>query len=209
MGKVRWTTEAEFWLHDIHDYIARDNPAAAQRTVELIYKKAEILEEFREMGHLDRPRSGEAVRILLWQRTAGLLAGRGRPGPPPHSSPSLAGEAVFGSPRASFQVIINTFLKVSPWFKGAISIFMGAPEAGWISITSPTNDSYRWRTSAMSPMGIEEVLPALWYITRRSVRMAASVPLNTHTPRITTPATVRKARRPQPTRKALAMGFLG
>lgn len=66
MGKVRWTTEAERWLHDVHDYIAQDNPAAAQRTVERIYKKAEILEEFPEIGHLYRPRGGEAVRILLY-----------------------------------------------------------------------------------------------------------------------------------------------
>lgn len=66
MGKVRWTTEAELWLRDIHDYIAHDNPAAAQRTVERIYRKAEILKRYPEIGHLYRPASAEPVRILLY-----------------------------------------------------------------------------------------------------------------------------------------------
>jgi toxin ParE1/3/4 len=46
MGKVRWTAEAERWLHDIHDYIAQDNPAAAQRTVLGIGEKAKLLAHF-------------------------------------------------------------------------------------------------------------------------------------------------------------------
>lgn len=33
MGRVRWTSEAEIWLRDIHDYIARDSPTAARRTI--------------------------------------------------------------------------------------------------------------------------------------------------------------------------------
>lgn len=66
MGQVRWTTEAELWLRDIHDYIAQDNPAAAQRTVERIHQKAKILEEFPEIGYLYRPRSAKPVRILLY-----------------------------------------------------------------------------------------------------------------------------------------------
>jgi len=31
MGQIRWTLEAERWLREIYDYIARDNPAAALR----------------------------------------------------------------------------------------------------------------------------------------------------------------------------------
>ena len=31
MATVSWTDEAQLWLRDIHDYIAADNPAAAQR----------------------------------------------------------------------------------------------------------------------------------------------------------------------------------
>ncbi len=30
MAELRWTKEAEQWLQDIHEYIARDNPTAAQ-----------------------------------------------------------------------------------------------------------------------------------------------------------------------------------
>lgn len=66
MGKIRWTTEAEIWLRDIHDYIARDNPAAAQRTVERIYRRTEVLEQYPEIGHMYEPVGGEPVRILLY-----------------------------------------------------------------------------------------------------------------------------------------------
>ncbi len=66
MGKVRWTKEAEDWLFEIHNYIAQDNPAAAFRTVQKIYEKAEILEEFPEIGYLYRGQSRLPVRILLY-----------------------------------------------------------------------------------------------------------------------------------------------
>lgn len=66
MGRVNWTTEAEIWLREIHDYIARDNPAAARRTVERIYRKAELLEEHPEIGYLYRSPAGEALRVLLY-----------------------------------------------------------------------------------------------------------------------------------------------
>jgi hypothetical protein len=29
MGQGKWTSEAELWMKEIHDYIARDGPAAA------------------------------------------------------------------------------------------------------------------------------------------------------------------------------------
>jgi len=48
MAELTWTAEAERWLRDIHDYIAQDNPAAATRTVEALYQKAEVLREFPE-----------------------------------------------------------------------------------------------------------------------------------------------------------------
>ena len=51
MGELTWTVEAERWLRDIHDYIAQDNPAAAYRTVETLYRKAEVLREFPESGY--------------------------------------------------------------------------------------------------------------------------------------------------------------
>ena len=51
MGRVNWTHEAETWLRDIYDYIARDNPEAALRVVGEIVEKAQDLAQFPEMGH--------------------------------------------------------------------------------------------------------------------------------------------------------------
>jgi len=51
MAELTWTAEAERWLRDIHDFIAQDNPAAATRTIETLYQKAEILREFPESGY--------------------------------------------------------------------------------------------------------------------------------------------------------------
>jgi plasmid stabilization system protein ParE len=63
---VRWTAEAESWLREIHDYIARDNPDAAFRTVQGIYEKAEILKQFPEIGYRYQGRADPPVRILLY-----------------------------------------------------------------------------------------------------------------------------------------------
>jgi plasmid stabilization system protein ParE len=51
MAQLTWTVEAERWLRDIYDYIALDDPAAAARTIENIYRKAEILREFPKSGY--------------------------------------------------------------------------------------------------------------------------------------------------------------
>ncbi|MDM8524285.1 hypothetical protein QUF80_13025 [Desulfococcaceae bacterium HSG8] len=37
MAEINWTAEAELWLKDIYDYIARDKPGAATRVVSGIY----------------------------------------------------------------------------------------------------------------------------------------------------------------------------
>lgn len=67
MGRrVRWTAEAERWLREIHDYIARDNPAAALRTVRGIYDRAEALADFPDRGYRHEGRQDEPVRILLY-----------------------------------------------------------------------------------------------------------------------------------------------
>ncbi|MBW2027259.1 MAG: type II toxin-antitoxin system RelE/ParE family toxin [Deltaproteobacteria bacterium] len=51
MAELRWTEEAYQWLRDIYNYIATDNPTAAQRVVSGIYEKAQILRRFPEIGH--------------------------------------------------------------------------------------------------------------------------------------------------------------
>jgi plasmid stabilization system protein ParE len=66
MAEVNWTAEAERWLHDIYAYIAKDNPAAAARTLQAIYEKADLLRRFPELGYRDSRHSGKHVRILLF-----------------------------------------------------------------------------------------------------------------------------------------------
>ncbi len=66
MGKIRWTTEAERWLREIHDYIARERPEAAIRTVRGIYGKVQSLSRFPERGYAHTSKSGRSLRILLY-----------------------------------------------------------------------------------------------------------------------------------------------
>ena len=64
MAQVTWTYEAQRWLQEIHEYIAADNPDAAQRTVTAIVDRAEILSRFPEIGY--RYREDRHVRVLLY-----------------------------------------------------------------------------------------------------------------------------------------------
>lgn len=66
MAEIKWTEEARRWLRDIHDYIAADNPGAAQKVVSGIYEKAQVLRRFPEIGHKYRAEAEGEVRILLY-----------------------------------------------------------------------------------------------------------------------------------------------
>lgn len=66
MAEIRWTEEAHRWLRDIHDYIAADNPDAAQKVVAGIYEKAQLLHRFPEIGHKYRSEQDGNIRILLY-----------------------------------------------------------------------------------------------------------------------------------------------
>ena len=66
MAEIRWTEEAHRWLRDIYDYVAADNPSAAQRVVSGIYEKAQILERFPEIGHKYLEEDDGEIRILLY-----------------------------------------------------------------------------------------------------------------------------------------------
>lgn len=66
MAEIRWTDEALRWLSDIHDYIAADNPDAAQKVVAGIYEKAQLLRRFPEIGHKYRSESEGEIRVLLY-----------------------------------------------------------------------------------------------------------------------------------------------
>jgi toxin ParE1/3/4 len=66
MAEIRWTSEAELWLHDIHDYITADNPSAAIKVVEGIHNKVQTLRQFPEIGHIHRIEAEGEIRILLY-----------------------------------------------------------------------------------------------------------------------------------------------
>lgn len=66
MAEIRWTYEAELWLKDIYDYIALDNPSAAERVIDGIYNKAQILKNHPELGHKYESPEKENIRILLY-----------------------------------------------------------------------------------------------------------------------------------------------
>jgi len=66
MAKIRCTSEAETWLHDIYDYIATDNPYAAITVVEGIYNKAQMLRQFPEIGYIHRVENEGEIRIMLY-----------------------------------------------------------------------------------------------------------------------------------------------
>jgi toxin ParE1/3/4 len=66
MAKIRWTSEAQAWLKDIHDYIALDNPPAALKVVQGIYQKAQTLKQFPEIGYVYRVEKEGEIRILLY-----------------------------------------------------------------------------------------------------------------------------------------------
>ena len=65
MAEISWTHEAVHWLRDIHDYIAEDNPKAAERVVEGIYQKAQLLHQFPELGYRYEGKPGQHIRILV------------------------------------------------------------------------------------------------------------------------------------------------
>ena len=65
MAEINWTRESEIWLEDIYEYIAADDPEAAERTVSLIYEKAQLrilLYEHYRIAYLVKP--VENIEIL-------------------------------------------------------------------------------------------------------------------------------------------------
>lgn len=65
MAQVAWTAEAQVRLRDIHDYIAAENPAAAQRVALAIYESVRVLHEHPRLGQRYLYVTDREVRILL------------------------------------------------------------------------------------------------------------------------------------------------
>ena len=72
MAQLRWTHEAEQWLHDIFDYLALDNPDAAASVIQGIYDKAQNLRDFPDIGYRYRTEGEGEIRTKL--TTAPMLA---------------------------------------------------------------------------------------------------------------------------------------
>ncbi len=66
MAILNWTYEAERWLCEIHTYIAIDSPKAANQVITGIYKKAQLLKDFPEIGYQYRTEPEGDIRILLY-----------------------------------------------------------------------------------------------------------------------------------------------
>ena len=66
MAEIRWSEESLRWLRDIHDYIAADNPDAAQKVVSGIYDKSRVLCRFPQIGYKYRTEPEGEIRILLY-----------------------------------------------------------------------------------------------------------------------------------------------
>jgi len=66
MAKINWSDEAQTWLRDIFDYIARDNPNAAAKAIAGIYERAQALTRFPGIGHRYEDIADREVRILLY-----------------------------------------------------------------------------------------------------------------------------------------------
>jgi toxin ParE1/3/4 len=61
--EIELTAQAEADLVEIGDFIAKDNPSAAERYIRRLRDRIEVLREFPEAGHRIRKRSN--VRALV------------------------------------------------------------------------------------------------------------------------------------------------
>jgi plasmid stabilization system protein ParE len=75
-SEIVWTDEARAWLRLIREYIAKDNPNAADRTIDGIWQKAQILTKYPEAGFKYSLPGRDDVRVLLYghYRIAYLLS---------------------------------------------------------------------------------------------------------------------------------------
>jgi toxin ParE1/3/4 len=66
MARIIWTDESLRWLRAIREHIAKDSPAAADRTVDGIYAKAQLLAQFPEIGFKYPLSNRDDVRVLVY-----------------------------------------------------------------------------------------------------------------------------------------------
>jgi len=64
--KVKWSNRAVACVQDISDYIALDNPAAAEKWIDTIFDKVQILSSTPEIGRIISELSMDFVRELIF-----------------------------------------------------------------------------------------------------------------------------------------------
>ena len=64
MAEIRWTDEATTWLQDIYNYISIDNKDIANKVIDKIFEKVQILNHFPKIGYTYE--NEEDIRILLY-----------------------------------------------------------------------------------------------------------------------------------------------
>jgi len=99
MAIIFWTAEAENWLKNIHQYIAKDNPSAAIKVVNGIYERVQQLQQFPKSGQIYRDVPEGEIRLLL-----------------------------FGHYRIAYLINKNDNLDILGVFHGALDIEMYFPE---------------------------------------------------------------------------------
>jgi toxin ParE1/3/4 len=65
-AEVVWTEEARRWLQEIWEYIAEENPSAAEKTIEGLYNTAQLLARYPELGYKYQLSVRNDVRVLLY-----------------------------------------------------------------------------------------------------------------------------------------------
>lgn len=77
MAEIRWTNEATEWLQDIYNYISIDSRDIANKVIDKIFEKVQILNHFPKIGYIYE--NEDNIRILLYghYRIAYLLKDNG------------------------------------------------------------------------------------------------------------------------------------
>jgi toxin ParE1/3/4 len=63
---IIWTDEARGWLRDIREYISRDSAESANRVIEGIWQKTQMLADYPEAGFRYPIRERDDIRVLLY-----------------------------------------------------------------------------------------------------------------------------------------------
>jgi toxin ParE1/3/4 len=67
LAEIIWTRESEIWLKDVYNYIADDDSDAAERIINNIYEKVQLLLDHPRIGYRYEPAEPREVRILLYE----------------------------------------------------------------------------------------------------------------------------------------------